>query len=212
MNFDPPEEARELVELARSFARSDLARTEVEIDRIADPVEAYASEALGAFRKQVRAIGFHQILLPAEIGGLDLSPLTYFLVLEQLTTGGAGLGLVMQADLLGVGMAVRRRTTHPVFEEYVSAFVDDAEGDHSGAWAITEPDVGCDIYSRSASFGVRATPTAGGGGFVINGAKSSWCSNGWLADMLCVMINVDPDAGMDGTGVFLIPASWPGIT
>ena len=82
---------------------------------------------------------------------------------------------------------------------------------HSGAWAITEPDLGSDIYRPNAAL-VRARPTPGNGGFIINGAKSSWCSNGWLADMLCVMINVEPAAGMDGTGVFLIPADWPGIS
>ncbi len=211
MDFDVPEDAREIVGLAREFARAELAAAELRIDRYTDPVEAYASDSYRSFRKAARALGLHQILLPAEIGGLELSPLVYFLVLEELAVGGAGLALVMQADSLGVALAHRSRDAHPVYRDYVEAFRDDTEGAHSGAWAITEPDVGSDIYRPEASFTVRARPTPGGAGFVIDGAKSSWCSNGWLADMLCVMINVDPAAGMDGTGVFLIPADWPGV-
>jgi alkylation response protein AidB-like acyl-CoA dehydrogenase len=136
----------------------------------------------------------------------------YFLVLEELAAGGAGLALVMQADAIGVSFAARNRGSHPVYREYVEAFRDDTEGVHTGAWAITEPDIGSDMYRQEAVFTVRARPTAGGGGYVISGSKASWCSNGWLADMLCVMINVDPAAGMDGTGIFLIPADWPGVS
>ncbi len=212
MDFDLPDEAVELVGLAREFGRQELATAERQLDRMTDPVEAFTSETYRSWRKQARGIGLHQILLPEQIGGLGLSPQTYYLVLEELAAGGAGLALVMQADSLGVALAASRRDAHPVYAEYVEQFVDDDEGVHSGAWAITEPDLGSDMYRPEATFGVRARPTAGGAGFVIDGAKSSWCSNGWLADMLCVMITVDPAAGMDGTGIFLIPAAWPGVT
>lgn len=211
MDFDVPDEAAELVALARRFARQDLAPVELYVDRCPDAAEAFTSETYRSFRKRARTIGLHQILLPEEIGGLGLSTLTYFLVLEELAVGGAGLALVMQSDSLGVALAARRRHVHPVFADYVEAFRHDSDGVHSAAWAITEPDVGSDMYDPEATFTVRARPTPGGAGYVINGAKSSWCSNGWLADMLCVMVNVDPTAGMDGTGIFLIPAGWPGV-
>lgn len=212
MDFEVPDEARELVGLARDFAAAELTATELYLDACADPAEGFTSETYRTFRKNARAIGLHQILLPEEIGGLGLSPLTYFMVLEELAVGGAGLALVMQSDSLGVALAARRRDAHPAYAEYVEKFRYDTEGVHSGAWAITEPDTGSDIYRAEHSFGVRATPTAGGAGYVITGAKSSWCSNGWLADMLCVMVSADPAAGMDGTGVFLIPADWPGVS
>ncbi|MGQ0624941.1 MAG: acyl-CoA dehydrogenase family protein [Sporichthyaceae bacterium] len=212
VDFDLPDEAVELVGLAREFARSDLAVAERYLDAVSDPVAAFTSEVYRTWRKQARAIGLHQILLPAAIGGLGLSHQTYYLVMEELAAGGAGLALVMQADSVGVALAALRRETHPVYDRYVEEFAADTEGVHSGAWAITEPDLGSDMYCPGASFGVRAIPTAGGAGYVINGAKSSWCSNGWLADMLVVMVTVDPSAGMDGTGIFLVPADWPGIT
>ncbi|MGQ0631002.1 MAG: acyl-CoA dehydrogenase family protein [Sporichthyaceae bacterium] len=212
MDFDLPDEAVELVGLAREFARADLATAERHLDAVADPVEAFTSEVYRTWRKAARGIGLHQILLPPSIGGLGLSPQTYYLVMEELAAGGAGLALVMQADSLGVALAALRRDAHPVYARYVEAFADDTDGTHSGAWAITEPDLGCDMYAPGATFAVRAVPTAGGAGYVIHGAKSSWCSNGYLADMLVVMVTVDPAAGMDGTGIFLIPADWPGIS
>jgi alkylation response protein AidB-like acyl-CoA dehydrogenase len=212
VDFEVPPEAAEFVSLARDFATQELAAAELYVDRCPDPVEAFGSEVYRHFRKAARAIGLHQILLPRAIGGLELSPLVYYLVLGELACGGAGLALVMQSDSLGVALAARRRDAHRVYADYVEAFRYDTEGVRSGAWAITEPDLGSDMYRADASFAVRARPTQGGGGFVINGAKSSWCSNGWLADMLCVMINVEPADGMNGTGVFLIPADWPGIS
>jgi alkylation response protein AidB-like acyl-CoA dehydrogenase len=212
VDFDIPDEAVELLAVARDLAGKELAGTEAFLDRHPDPVAAFTSEEYRAFRRRARAIGLHQVLLPEEVGGLGLSPLTYYLVLEQLAIGGAGLALVTQSDSLGVALAAPRRHRHRVYADYVESFRYDTEGVHSGAWAITEPDVGSDMYDPAAAFTVRARPTPGGAGYVINGAKSSWCSNGWLADMLCVMACVDPAAGMDGTGVFLLPADWPGIS
>ncbi len=211
MDFDIPAELHEILAVTRSFARTDLREAERELDAIADPAEAYTPERYRTVRKLGRSIGLHQLLLPEPLGGLGLPPVGFYLVLEELAAGGAGIALTSLIDPLAPALIGHRPGLHPVYDDYVASFLDDDDGRHSGAWAITEPDVGCDIYSRSRSFDAKARPTPGGGGYVINGAKSTWCSNGWLADMLVVMINVDPTAGMDGTGIFLIPADWPGI-
>lgn len=211
MDFDIPEEFREIVGVARSFARNEMHDAEVLLDRMEDPVGAYTSDTNREVRRLARSIGLHLLLLPEKLGGLGLPPSAFYLVMEELAAGGPGLGLVSVIDPLGAAFAGARRKLHPWFDEYYTAFMDDDEGTHSGAWAITEPDVGCDIYARDQSFRCRAVPTAGGGGYVIDGAKSSWCSNGYLADVFIVMVAVEPENGMDGTGVFLIPADWPGV-
>ena len=210
MDFDVPDDLRDLLSVARTYARTDLRATEHQLDAIADPVEAYTSDAYAGVRATGRSIGLHLLMLPEELGGLGLPANAFFLVLEELAAGGPALALISLIDPLGAAFAGSRRKQHPWFEEYYTSFMD-GDGAHSGAWAITEPDVGCDMYSRGTSFRCRAVPTASGSGYVIDGAKSSWCSNGWLADSLIVMIAVEPELGMDGTGVFLIPADWPGV-
>ena len=212
MDFAIPDELEEILDVTRAYARHELRDAELALDAIADPAEAYTSETYRSARKAGRAIGMHQLLLPENLGGLGLPPYAFYLVLEELAAGGPGMALVSLIDPLCPALVGNRPGLHPVYDEYVESFLDDDSGRHSGAWAITEPDVGCDIYSRTESFRCRAVPTVGGGGDVIDGAKSSWCSNGWLADMLVVMMAVEPDRGMDGTGVFLIPADWPGVT
>ena len=214
MDFEIPEELRDVVGLARQFARTDLREAEDEIDRITDPVAAYTSETHRTITKKMYALGLHKLTLPEAIGGLGLPSMAKFLVEQELAVGGAGLTAQMlvtpiAAAIIGNwGLANR----HPVFKEYLEAYIDDTDGVHSSAWTITEPDRGSDIFTfdrPAIRFQAKATP--GKGGFVLQGAKAAWCTNGWLADMYILMAHLDGDT-MEGTGTFLVPADWPGVT
>lgn len=215
MDFEIPAELRETVQLAAEFARNDLREAENELDRITDPTEAFRSEIHRTITKKMFAMGFHKLTIPSEFGGLGLPSIARFLVEEQMAVGGAGLASQMLVTPICAGIIAQWGLIdrHPVFKEYVEAYVDDTEGIHSGAWTMTEPDVGSDIFTFDRpGVRLRVTATPGKGGYVINGAKSAWCTNGWLADMFVVMAAVDLDDGMQGTGTFLVPAGWPGVS
>lgn len=214
MDLDIPEELRDIVDLARQFARHDLREAENEIDRIPDPVAAYTSETHRTITKKMYTMGFHKLTLPEALGGLGLPGLAKFYVEQEMAYGGVGLTAQMlvapiAAAIIGNwGLAAR----HPVLKEYLEKYMDDTEGVHSSAWTITEPDRGSDIFTfDKANIRFQAKATPGKGGFILDGAKSAWCTNGWLADMYCVMAHVEGDT-MEGTGTFLIPADWPGVT
>lgn len=215
MDFDLSEELGQPIGLARDFARQVLRPAEEAIDRIADPVEAFTSEIHRDVTRKMYEIDLHKLGLPVEMGGLGLPAMARLAIDEEIAVGGAGLASQLLLTplaanfiaMLGLG------AVHPVYKEHLEAYLDDSEGVHSGAWTITEPDVGSDCFTFGVpSIRMRARATAGGAGYVIEGTKSAWCSNGWLADMLVAMICLDPDAGMEGTATFLIPADWPGIT
>ncbi len=214
MDFDVPEDLREILEVTRHFASTDLREAEVELDRYQDPLEAFTSETHRAITKKMFALGLHKLTLPSGVGGLGLPRLAKFLVEEELAAGGAGLASQMLVTSIAAVMIANwgLADRHPAFREYLEAYVEDDEGTHSSAWTVTEPDVGSDIFTFNTP-GVRfqAKATTGKGGYIINGAKSAWCTNGWLADFLVAMVNVEPDAEMDGSGTFLIPANWPGV-
>lgn len=217
MDFEVPEALRDVVDLARSFARADLREAENELDRFVDPLDAFTSETFRSITKKMYGMGFNKLTLPDAVGGLGLPSMAKFLVEQEMAVGGAGLtsqmlvSSIAAAIIAGWGLA----GTHPVFREYLDAYVDDDEGVHSSAWTITEPDAGSDIFSfdePALKMTVKAVQNAGRTGWVIDGAKAAWCTNGWHADMYCLMVNVDPGGGMEGTGTFLIPADWPGVT
>lgn len=204
MDFDVPAELRDWLGSLREAAREELRPAEQALDRILDPAEAYTSATYREARARGGELGINKLLLPKELGGPDLPPIAFYLAMEELCAAGApGLALVAVADPLGVALAAGR--DHPVFRDYVESFRSDTTGRHSAAWAATEPLVGSDMVREDAPFKARArrTPT----GFVLDGAKSRWVSNAWLADMLIAKIQVADE----GTGVFLLPMDWPGV-
>lgn len=215
MDFGIPEEFREQIELTRRFASEEMRVAENALDRIADPQEAYSSEIQRAIAGRMRSMGFHKLTIPAALGGLGLPKIARYLIEEELAVGGAGLTAQTIVGPIAANLIASRdlAARHAVFKEYLEAYLDDVEVGHGSAWAITEPDAGSDVFTfgrPGVRFRARATP--GGGGYVIDGAKSAWCSNGWLADMFVLMACVDPEAGMEGTGTFLVPADWPGVS
>lgn len=215
MDFDVDADVKERIELARQFSQEVIRPAEEELDRIADPLEAFTSETHRSVTKQICSIDLHKLGLPAEFGGLGLDPLAKAMVEEEVAAAGAGLASQLLLTPVGAGVIATfgLADRHPVYKEYLDAFLEDTDGIHQGAWTITEPDCGSELFTFGRpEIHLQAKATAGGAGYVINGTKSAWCSNGWLADMYLVMVSVDPDAGMEGTGTFLIPGDWPGVS
>lgn len=70
-----------------------------------------------------------------------------------------------------------------------------ATGEMVGAIAMTEPGAGSDLQ------GVRTTAIRKGDEYVINGSKT-FITNGWLADLICVVAKTDPT--QKGRGISLV--------
>lgn len=218
MDLGLPQEIRDYQRVAAAFALRDLAPAEVELDRAPDPAVAFGSETHRRVMARAYELGLHKLALSEAAGGLGFGMLAETVVREELAAAGAGLAsqlLVAPVPATVIdrfGLADR----HPVFKTYLQAFVADTTGDHGGAWAITEPGVGSDIFTfhepsiRFATRGTRAERTHGG--YRIDGAKSAFVSNGYLADFFLLMAATNAEKGMEGTGVFLVPGDLPGIT
>ncbi|MDB5934970.1 MAG: acyl-CoA dehydrogenase [Massilia sp.] len=72
-----------------------------------------------------------------------------------------------------------------------------ASGEMVGAIAMSEPGAGSDLK------GIRTTAVAGSGGYRVNGSKT-FISNGFLADLVLVVVKTDPDAGARGVSLLLV--------
>ncbi|MFN8104043.1 MAG: acyl-CoA dehydrogenase family protein [Acidimicrobiia bacterium] len=227
IGFDLPEDIADVQALARDFVTKELHEAEAAVDRIADPEAAYTSPEIKNVLARMYEMGFHKLTLPEEIGGLGLPGFAGSVVLEELAVGGPGLASHMLVAPIAPYMInmFQLGGRHPRYKEYLEAFVSDTSGQHGSCWAITEPQVGSDIFTFGAGdvhFHTKAAHDEGeqapttavreGGGWRIDGAKSAFVSNGYLADFILLMAAVEADTDMAGTGVFLIPGDLDGIS
>lgn len=139
--------------------------------------------------------------------------MTSTIVQEELAVGDAGIASHLLVAPMIAGSAAAGKDRHPFYREYLEAFVSDTKGEHSGAWAITEPHHGSDLFQfGQPSIHMEAKAVKDGDDYVISGQKSAFVSNGWMADAFLVMVNLNGGEGMEGTATFAIPGDLPGMS
>ena len=72
-----------------------------------------------------------------------------------------------------------------------------ASGEMVAAIAMSEPGAGSDLK------GIRTTATRADDGYRVNGSKT-FISNGYLADLILVVVKTDPEAGAKGWSLLLL--------
>ena len=72
-----------------------------------------------------------------------------------------------------------------------------AAGEMIGAIAMSEPGAGSDLQ------GVRTRAVRQGDEYVVNGSKT-FISNGYLADLICLVVKTDPAAGARGVSLLMV--------
>jgi acyl-CoA dehydrogenase len=137
--------------------------------------------------------------VPKEYGGLDYSPLTQALVLEEWGYGCAAMGTTLSASILSmesVLIAGNDDQKRRYFKPMLTAGI--------GAFALTEPAAGSD-----AGAGV-ATAVKSGDDYILNGPKC-WITNGGEAAVLVVFAATDLEKGVKGISAFIVEPSMPGF-
>src|SRR5687767_11826627 len=130
------EQQEEIQQLAREFARSEIAPHADKWDRDAemDP---------GIIRK-LAELGFLGMMVPEQYDGLGLDTLTYLVALEEIAAVDASTAVLMSVhNSLPTQMLLRWGS-----EEQKERFLKPlARGDVLGAFALSEPDSGSDAAS-----------------------------------------------------------------
>jgi len=203
-------------EAARKFAREVLWPVGIALDKMApEAVVAKGSPFFDALR-QAHELGFDRMGGPLDQGGLDYPPLTQHLVLEELAAGNAGLaGAVL---LCAFPPEAALATGNPeLAEEFVKPHYAETGPLRIGAWAITEPDHGSDSLGlvrpelRVKGPG-QLVARKDGDSWVISGQKSSWVSNGPVAEYAVLFMNIEPKSTLDRGGVAVLPLNLPGLS
>ncbi|MBK9966801.1 MAG: acyl-CoA dehydrogenase family protein [Holophagales bacterium] len=193
MDFSLTEEQQALQELARKFAREEMA-----------PKAAHHDET-GEFPREIAKkaweLGLMNTHIPPEYGGMGLGTLDGCIITEELAWGCTGIATAMEANALASAPVIvagndeqkkeflGRLTSEPLF----------------AAYAVTEPGAGSDVA------GIRTKARKVGDDYVIDGSKA-WITNGGVANWYFVLAYTDQEKKHKGMSGFIVPADTPGIT
>lgn len=193
MEFGFNEEQLRLKELARRFAREEVAPVAARHDRTGE----FPHELV----ERARPAGLANLLAPERYGGEGLGPVEVCLVSEELSWGCVGIaGAVLLNNLAADCLAIAGTAAQK--EEYLPRLC--APGGFA-SYAMTEPDAGSDVA------GIRTTATRRpGGGWVLDGHKM-WTGHATEASFMVVFAKTDPGAGRRGISAFLVDADLPGV-
>ncbi|MBQ0978349.1 acyl-CoA dehydrogenase family protein [Micromonospora sp. M61] len=194
MDFTLTEEQQDFRALLRTFVDREI----IPVAREWEQTGRYPTEIV----RGMAEMGLFGITVPEQYGGLDLDPVSFALVFEELARGWMGI-----AGILGShSLACRMIAIHGTEEQKQAYLPDFATGARRSGIGLTEPDAGTDLQ------GIRTTARLDGDHYVVNGTKM-WITNARYADPLPVLVKTDPHATPAHTGmsVLLVDATLDGF-
>jgi acyl-CoA dehydrogenase len=192
-DFSLTAEQESLRDLARKFARSEMAPHAAECDRAGRfPEEIY---------RKAFELGLMNLNVPAEYGGSGLGAFDQCLIVEELAYACGGMTtsviancLALEPILLGGTAEQKERFLQPFCAQYQFA-----------SFCLTEPSGGSDAG------GLRTRARKEGEEYVLDGEKC-FITNAPHASLYTVFATVDPEQRHRGISAFVVPRSTPGVT
>lgn len=217
LNLELTAEQKTIRDEARKFLREVWRPASIELDKMSSPEAVIAKDSvLWETGRKTYELGYHKIGLPEEVGGLGLPALTIAILTEEMGYASPGLAATWMVCASPFGVAML--SPEPTAQELVRKFCEDTRAELTGCWAITEPEHGSDWllmegeHMKQPVSPPQVTATLEGDHYVINGQKAAWVSNGTIATHAALFLSLDPDQGMSGGGIALVPLDLPGVS
>jgi len=194
MDFALTQEQQDFKATLRAFVEKEI----IPVAREWEQSGRYPAEIVDGLKE----MGLFGITVPEEYGGLDLDPVSFALVFEELARGWMGVAGVLGSHSLSCRM-IAMHGTEDQRQRFLPAL---AEGTRRTGLGLTEPGAGTDMQS------IRTTAVLDGDHYVVNGTKS-WITNARFADPLPVIVKTDPSASPKhkGMSVLLVEQDTPGF-
>jgi len=161
-------------DMVREFVAKEVKPVALEFDQKAEPGRLRAA---GAYKKGL-AQGYHQMVVPTELGGMGLDAVSTIVILEEMAAADAGYAVTWHVNNVSLTMLLNLGA-----EDEARQFVGDIMAGDGGVASLstTEPDGGVTsaLLIDPANFVFRTRAVLDGDHWVINGAKS-FCSNAGL--------------------------------
>ena len=192
MAYIVSEEGRDLLNDVREFCENEIKEQVKEYDISGEwPKELYDK----AVEMQL-----HMLDIPEEYGGLGLSNIDHAAILEEMGKADAGFAVTLN----GNGLSFKPLLVGGS-EEQKQKYADIIINGGYGAFALTEPNAGCDAGN------VKTTAVKEGDEYVLNGRKC-FITNAQVADFFVVIALTDKEAKTRGMSAFLVDKGTPGLS
>ncbi|MDX1664630.1 MAG: acyl-CoA dehydrogenase family protein [Candidatus Promineifilaceae bacterium] len=192
VSFQLTEEQEMIRQLARDFARNEIAPVAEHYDR--------THEYPWPIVKKAQEMGLTAANIPEKYGGLGLSLFEEVLVQEELAWGDSGISTALGVNALAM-LPILIAGNEAQKEEYCGRLV----SGELAAYCATEPEAGSDVA------GIRTTARKANGHYVLNGSKT-FITGATVADFYTVFAYTDPDVRYKGMSCFIVDRDWEGVS
>ncbi len=152
------------------------------------------------FRK-MGELGLLGVMVDPEYGGAGYGYAEFVVVIEELARVDPGIALSVAAHNSLCTAHIDRFGSPAQRTKYVIPL---AQGQHLGAWALTEPDAGSDAANQ------RTTAERRGDHWVLNGMKN-FTTHGTVAQTYVIFAATDRTKGKHGITAFIVERGTPGL-
>lgn len=192
VNFGLTNEQKEIQQLAREFARKEIAPNAEHYDK--------THEYPWPVVKKAQEMGFTCMNIPVEYGGLGLSLLEEIVVGEELAWGCSGMSTAIAVNGLAI-LPILVAGSEWQKKEYCGRMV---EG-QMASYCATEPEAGSDVA------GIKTTARKQGDHYILNGSKT-FITGATVADFYTVFAYTDPETRYNGMSCFIVDREWEGVS
>lgn len=181
-----------IIEAAREYAQNEL----LPRDRRWDRGEGSVSDVLPTLGE----MGFLNLLVPEELGGLSCLYTTYASILHEISSASPATCVTISVHSL-VGTIVSDAASEPFRSECLSGW---GRPENFAAFALTEAGAGSDAA------GIRTAATKVEGGYKINGEKM-WITNGTRGRWFLTLARLEGVPKEQSLCAFLVDGNEKGL-
>ncbi len=197
IGFTLTEEQQMIQNLARDFARSEIAPQAEHYDK--------THEYPWPIVRKAQELGLTTMNTPEEYGGLGLSMLEECLVTEELSWGCSGISTAIGVNSLGM-LPILIAGSEKQKTEFGGRMADG----QLCAYCVTEPEAGSDVA------GIATTAVKNDGHYVLNGNKT-FITGATNANFYTVLAYTDPElrdtkSRHKGMSFFVVEREWDGVS
>ncbi len=150
--------------------------------------------------QQAVKIGFAEVALPEEFGGLGLSCTTQCVLTEELSRWEAGI-----ANALGATSLACKPILIAGNDAQKKCAVERVHAGDMLAFGLTEPDAGSDAAA------LKTTAVECEGGYILNGRKC-FITNAPYAKLFVIFAKTQKGIGSKGISAFIVEGDRPGVS
>lgn len=147
-------------------------------------------------------MGLNGLCFPEKYGGADSDYLSYILAVEELSKVDDGIGVTLSATVSLCAWPIYAYGTEEQKEKYLRPIL---EGEHMGAFGLTEPNAGTDAAAQ------QTVAVLDGDHYILNGSKI-FITNAGEAETYVVFAMTDKSKGLKGITAFILEKGMPGFT